>query len=206
MKFNWENFKKYCIAVHCNSKEELQDFLNKCEENNIEIEGDLHIFNEKDCYRVFTNGLMVYSIDYLENRNCEIVEWKLESKYDKEYTFTEVIQNIREMEEWECIQPMYTLKSIKKIMNRITFHYKGNVGKKSLTIDLNAKFKLVKRDKKVEFMEAIKAFNEGKIIKVKYNHPIDRETITETYDSEYTFHNDITPYKILNGEWYVEED
>ncbi|HDK7314602.1 TPA: hypothetical protein PTV97_003763 [Clostridium botulinum] len=61
-------------------------------------------------------------------------------------------------------------------------------------------------DKKVEFMEAIKAFNEGKIIKVKYNHPIDRETITETYDSEYTFHNDITPYKILNGEWYIEED
>ncbi|NFF75960.1 hypothetical protein FCV38_02905 [Clostridium sporogenes] len=59
-------------------------------------------------------------------------------------------------------------------------------------------------DKKVEFMEAIKAFNEGKIIKVKYYYPIDRETITETYDSEYTFHNDITPYKILNGEWYIK--
>ena len=35
-EFNWDEFKKEKIAVHCNTMQGTKDFINKCYENNID--------------------------------------------------------------------------------------------------------------------------------------------------------------------------
>ncbi|NFM26161.1 hypothetical protein FDB84_17360 [Clostridium sporogenes] len=67
---------------------------------------------------------------------------------------------------------------------------------------LNAKFKLVKKDKKVSFEEAIQAYLKGKDIKCIWN---DETTI---YNNGFIDSDDdkLTMGQILNGEWYIKED
>ncbi|HDK7215210.1 TPA: hypothetical protein PTV45_000570 [Clostridium botulinum] len=67
---------------------------------------------------------------------------------------------------------------------------------------INAKFKLVKKDKKVSFEEAIQAYLKSKDIKCIWN---DETTIYS--DGFLDSDNDkLTMGQILKGEWYIKED
>ncbi|MBY6758663.1 hypothetical protein HYH82_15325 [Clostridium botulinum] len=72
---------------------------------------------------------------------------------------------------------------------------------------LRAKFKLAKKDKKVSLEEAIKAFMEGKVIKVKHKNVVAIYE-PEEFNGEYILTDGDTfiPEEILYGEWYIKEE
>lgn len=70
---------------------------------------------------------------------------------------------------------------------------------------LNAKFTLVKQDKEVSFMDAMKAYDEGKIIYCKWIDFADNDCITKfKVDSSYNF--EAYNKQILEGTWYIKAD
>ncbi|WP_033063753.1 hypothetical protein, partial [Clostridium botulinum] len=78
---------------------------------------------------------------------------------------------------------------------------------------IKAKFKLVKKDKKVTVLEAMTAFNKGKTIKVKFIDATDGENETLEFipafvDGSWCIEEEqiITPYLVTDGEWYIKED
>ncbi|HCL4578725.1 hypothetical protein EXM36_02960 [Clostridium botulinum] len=83
-----------------------------------------------------------------------------------------------------------------------------NWGKCKITKNwLGSKFKMIKKDKKVEFIEAIKAFTKGKTIKVQYKNIIEIYE-PEEFNGEYilTDGDTLSPENILHGEWYIKEE
>ncbi|MBE1304545.1 hypothetical protein G4W71_10980 [Clostridium botulinum] len=222
--FNWNEFKKGEIVVYCDTKEKAINFLSECNLNNIKwadgeriiptqcFIGDFEEYKNGICYRFvndfYSYGLAHDEIDYYKNHDCyKTIEWEIENKidYDREYNILE----IKEFpEETEFIDNMgYKVKfenGCMKVWSNGTLKW----GKCKITKNwLGSKFKLVKKDKKVEFIEAIKAFTKGKTIKVQYKNIIEIYE-PEEFNGEYilTDGDTLSPENILHGEWYIKED
>ncbi|MBN3398136.1 hypothetical protein CF074_10690 [Clostridium botulinum] len=205
MEFNWSEFKYRCIAVHCNNENELNDFLKHCKENNINISSERK-FNIKLCYEIIEGDILTAGdIKYFKNQDYDIIEWEIENKidYDREYNILE----IKEFpEETEFVnEDIYVTKfkdGILQVKNK-TKNSLDSWSKCLITREwLRAKFKLIKKDKKVSFEEAIQAYLKGKDIKCIYN---DETTI---YNNGFIDSDDdkLTMGQILNGEWHIRED
>jgi len=126
--------------------------------------------------------------------------------HDGIYTFMEVIDNIKNNQKWVSIDTLYTLQSIEKVENHIVFNYDGNISNKSLTIDINTRFKLAKKDNKVSFMKAIQAYNEYKTIKCIWLNCIYEFEYKNNEANLINLEEDRLLNLILEGEWYIKED
>ena len=84
-EFNWDEFKKEKIAVHCNTMQDTKDFINKCYENNIgwhwtsKSETLSFLFKYYDSNRHF--DFDCYSLGWDEksfysDRGYKIIEWE----------------------------------------------------------------------------------------------------------------------------------
>ncbi|NFA13564.1 hypothetical protein EXM33_13720 [Clostridium botulinum] len=76
---------------------------------------------------------------------------------------------------------------------------------------INAKFKLVKKDKKVEFMQAIQAYGKTVYCIWRDNNGIEHKSeycIRNEWDQCITDQNceHLAPAEIVKGEWYIKED
>ena len=82
-EFNWNEFKKEKIAVHCNTMQGTKDFINKCYENNIDW-----------CDASKSETLSFLCKHYNSNRyfdfDCHSLEWDEKSFYsDRGYKIIE---------------------------------------------------------------------------------------------------------------------
>ncbi|NHL38684.1 hypothetical protein FDE95_19300 [Clostridium botulinum] len=198
--FDFGTLKYNYVAVHCNSQNELDKFIKQCEENDIIVGPDREFDKNYGYIIVDSERLYCDYVAALKNEDYDIIEWEIENKidYDREYNILE----IKEFpEETEFIDNMgYKVKfenGCMKVWSNGTLKW----GKCKITKNwLGSKFKLVKKDKKVEFIEAIKAFTKGKTIKVQYKN------IIEIYEPEEFNGDTLSPENILHGEWYIKED
>ncbi|MHB9909252.1 hypothetical protein [Clostridium botulinum] len=222
--FDWNEFKKGKVVVHCDTKEKAINFLSECNLQNIKWVDKEDIIPTK-CYfekyetgigyrfvpfesNEYCHGLTYDCLEFYETIGSNIIEWEIENKidYDGIYTFMEVINNIKNNEKWISIDTLYTLQSIEKVENHIVFNYDGNMSNKSLTIDINTRFKLVKKDKKVTFEEAIQAYNEYKTIKCIWLDYIYEFQYQNNEANLINLEEDRLLNLILEGEWYIKED
>ncbi|MBN3354028.1 hypothetical protein [Clostridium botulinum] len=222
MKFNWNEFKKGKIAVCCDTREKAINFLSECNLNNIKwADGeriiptqcfidDFEEYKNGICYRFvndfYSYGLAHDEIDYYNNHDFyKIIEWKIENKidYDKEYSIHEVME-FPEETIFKCGNCEYRVKDgeLEWLDEDI---WKLNLMTLKQTLAL--KFKVLKKDKKVEFIEAVKAFTKGKTIKVQYKNIIEIYE-PEEFNGEYilTDGDTLIPEEILYGEWYIKEE
>ncbi|EQB4340958.1 TPA: hypothetical protein ACXDAZ_002538 [Clostridium botulinum] len=225
--FNWNEFKKGKIVVYCNTKEKAINFISKCNSYNMkwsdggEIELTECYFEECEngiCYRFqnesYDTGLVFEELSYY-NDFYSIIEWRIEKRednmenkidYDREYNILEFMEFEKGTE--------FTLDD-RYICKVEDGYLKIKDGTGSWIIEhlakeiIKAKFKLVKKDKKVSFKEAIQAY--GKDIYCIYH---DGEEETEVYykvahkytQLEGNVQYSICPEQILNGEWYIKEN
>ena len=168
MEFNWNEFKKGEIVVHCDTKEKVINFINKCNSYNMKwsdgtkVKSTESYFEECEngvCYRFinddYGSALTFDELSYY--KGCyPIIEWKIENKidYDREYDIYEV------MEFPEGTELTYKNKHYKIKDEELYFVDKNRefISQKSLKDILTMKFKIIKKDKKVEFMQAIQAY------------------------------------------------
>lgn len=91
--------------------------------------------------------------------NFEEVEEK------KEYTFEEVVENIKPNEEYKSTREVFAIKSIKKgIFGELTFYHNGGF-EYEMSNHIDQKFVKIEQPKPVTTVEAFKMLDEGKIIK-----------------------------------------
>ncbi|HCL4466749.1 TPA: hypothetical protein N2D60_003535 [Clostridium botulinum] len=213
MEFNWDDFKHKYIAVHCDTRETLESFIDECKKNNINVASKIN-FNKDLCYEIIEEDILIGGdIYYFKGRGYEIIEWKIENKidYDREYDIYEVMGFSE-----ETIFNKIGTKFKYKIMYGDLYCFDTNTNeyeKSAMSLEriLNAKFKLVKKDKKIDFIEAIQAY--GKEVYCIWNDGDGTE-----HKSEYCIRNEwaqcitdqnceyLTPAEIVKGEWYIKED
>ncbi|AUN19988.1 hypothetical protein RSJ22_00380 (plasmid) [Clostridium botulinum] len=234
MEFNWDEFKKGEIVIHCDTKEKAINFLGECNLQNIKWADKEYIIPTKcyfgqyesdTCYRFlnsdFICGLTYKSLKFYKSLDLNIIEWEIEKgenmlndlttkklDYDREYDILE----IKEFpEETEFISEGKYISKLKDgfLKARYVDDISNSWTKCFLTKEwLNAKFKLVKKDRKVSFEEAMQAFrkeiyctlDDGKT-KVNYYIESKQSLLLDTNNILA-----ITPEEILNGEWYIKED
>ncbi|WP_242844855.1 hypothetical protein, partial [Clostridium botulinum] len=206
--FDFGTLKYNYVAVHCNSQNKLDNFIKQCEENDIIVGPDREFDKNYGYIIVDSERLYCDYVAALKNEDYDIIEWEIENKidYDGIYTLMEVINNIKNNEKWISIDTLYTLQSIEKVENCIVFNYDGNMSNKSLTIDINTRFKLAKKDKKVPFEKAMQAYNEYKTIKCiwqKDTFEFDGNERLRLIDIK---EEGMLLNLILNGEWYIKEE
>ncbi|EPY2296344.1 hypothetical protein ACXATC_004037 [Clostridium sporogenes] len=223
IKFNWEGFKNSEFMVHCDTEEKAKDFIKQCYDKGIEWKYDgsknktnWHIHEKDTCYvinDIYNNILNHCRIKFCIEQGFKIIEWEIDKMdYDREYNIVEIMEfpegtefvrisdelfvKIGYSNNWECkiLISGYTERPCKL----------SDIWTKS-------KFKLIRKDKKVSFEEAIQAY--GKDI---YCIWIDDDEIE--HKSEYCIRNEweqcitdqnceyLTPTEIVKGEWYIKED
>ncbi|KOM98068.1 hypothetical protein ACP49_09295 [Clostridium botulinum] len=207
MEFNWDEFKNDYIAVHCNTEYDLNDFLNKCKENDIELCAEEYLNKELAYIIDDDNFLRRCQINGLVEEGFDIIEWEMESPfienkidYDREYNILEIMQfpeGIEFIDNMGC--KVKFENSYMKVWSNATLNW----GKCKITKNwLGSKFKMIKKDKKVSFEEAIQAYLKSKDIKCIWN---DETTIYS--DGFLDSDNDkLTMGQIVKGEWYIKED
>lgn len=94
MNFDWNEFEKGKIAVHCNTYTKALNFLNKCTERN--YKGSIYPFLYNKAYN---NGIIYdyykqrlnhgYNIDYYISAGYEIIEWEIEEEIFKAWELQE---------------------------------------------------------------------------------------------------------------------
>ena len=83
-KFNWDEFKKEKIAVHCNTMQGTKDFINKCYENNIDWYGApksktlsflCKHYNSNRYFDYDSHSLGWDEKSFYSDRGYKIIEW-----------------------------------------------------------------------------------------------------------------------------------
>lgn len=139
------------------------------------------------------------------------IEFKKEEGNMKELTFKEVIANIKPGEKYVCTDEGFAVKSIQLELDG-TYILTKNDESKSLYVN-RAKF--IKERKPVLFLNAIKAYEEGKTIRCEIAK--DYEGVCNKYKRDddrncggYNIINlsgvPIGTREILEGKWYIEEE
>lgn len=171
--FNWEEFKKGNIAVHCNTEEKAKDFLKECDREGITWQRGQYtheftkwdIFKEGTSYSFFINGIAITRLDLDKTQGYKIIEWEIDTM--KELTFTEVMANIKEGQVWECTREDARLKKIHIEKGSINFIYKDGLGMEVFGVKETDTFILQRKE--YTFQEAFKAYEEGKEIESAFN-------------------------------------
>lgn len=191
--FNWEEFKNGEIAVHCDTEEKANNFLNECDKQGIAwTDGDKT--TEINCWLLYKkNTSYVCSfeksklefgfLEYNKDKGLEIIKWEIDKM--KELTFKEVIANIKEGEVWES-----TVKTVSLINGAINIERKNKIETYYIYIKESELFKLQRKE--YTFQEAFKAYKEGRIPKSTINGQI--------LDS----HSRID-MRIIEGKWYIND-
>ncbi|MHB9950771.1 hypothetical protein CF055_17310 [Clostridium botulinum] len=206
--FDFGNLKYNYVAVHCNSQNELDNFIKQCEENDIIVDPDRQFDKNYGYIIVDSERLYCDYVAALKNEDYDIIEWEIENKidYDREYDIYEV------MEFPEGTELLYKNKHYKIKDEELYFVDKNRefISQKSLKDILTMKFKIIKKDKKVEFMQAIQAYGKtvyciwrdknDKMLKTFYEIKSNVSEIFDTNDSA------MCSEEILNGGWYIKED
>ncbi|MBO0575120.1 hypothetical protein EXQ42_09590 [Clostridium botulinum] len=213
VEFDWERFKNNKFVVLCDTEEKAKDFLKECDKRGLSWSGGKPVENHiyyKDydtCYTYNFNNCehLQYSSKsfYLDN-GYKIIEWEIENKidYDREYNIMEIMEFPVETE--FINEDLYIVKfkeGILQVKNK-TKNSLDSWSKCLITPNwLRAEFKLVKKDKKVSFSEAMEGLQQGKIIRC------DLLGVAEYYSLEDKTHSYVIgKKKILNGEWYIKEE
>ncbi|KEI90735.1 hypothetical protein N493_15105 [Clostridium botulinum B2 433] len=222
--FDWNEFKKGKVVVHCDTKEKAINFISKCNSYNMKWSDGTKVkstecyFEECEngiCYRFknddYGSVLTFEELSYYNNF-YPIIKWEIENKIDyyKEYIIEEMMEFENGTVFADIKYPDSTVTIKYDIDNgcKILINNDTNSPCKITNIWLNTKFKLVKKDKKVPFEEAIQAYkkevyciwNDGKS-KTEYRIESPLHGIRDV-----EFKKDITPEEILNGEWYIKEN
>lgn len=175
--FNWEEFKKGNIAVHCDTEEKAKDFLKKCDKEGIRWQRGQYtheftkwdIFKEGTSYSFFINGIAITRLDLDKAQGLKIIEWEIDTM--KELKSLEVIANIEEGQAYKCTRKNARVKAIKrKIVDNkdvIEFLVDGKCGYSSFAIEVDDTFTLHRKE--YTFQEAFKAYEEGKEIESDFN-------------------------------------
>ena len=171
--FNWEEFKKGNIAVHCDTEEKAKDFLKECDKEGIRwrYNNERTITEGSNCWRVEKENTsyscmgrfctLEYS-NYKTHRDkgLEIIKWEIEDM--KELTFTEVIATIKEGQIWES-----DYVTIYKKNGGISISFKKGKAYSMHTFSCSTKYKLQRKE--YTFQEVFKAYEEGKEIESVFN-------------------------------------
>ncbi|HDK7180744.1 TPA: hypothetical protein PTW06_003664 [Clostridium botulinum] len=225
MEFNWNEFKKGEIVIHCDTKEKAINFLSECNLQNIKWVDKEYIIPTK-CYfekyetgigyrfvpfesNEYCHGLTYDCLEFYETIGSNIIEWEIENKidYDREYNIMEIMEFEEGTEftlddRYICKVKNEELRLKDGTGNWILEHLRKRI--------INAKFKLVKKDKKVNFSEAIQTYGKEVYCIWKDDDGIEHK-------SEYCIRNEwdqcidqncehLAPAEIVKGEWYIKED
>lgn len=225
MEFDWEGFKNNKIAVYCDTEEKAKDFLTKCYEKEIFWSGNnkdlLHWnhYGNNTCYNYdfekYKTIQFAPKCFYENNKENEykIIEWEIKNKidYDREYNIMEIME-FPENTNFVRVSDDLLLK-IGCSNNgecKILINICANIECKLSDIWTKSKFKIVKKDKKVTFQEAIQAY--GKDIYCIWGNDnnekhVSNYKIRNKWDEILDFNNDyLSPEEIINGEWYIREE
>lgn len=83
--FNWEEFKQCYIAVHCDTEEKANDFLEYCKNNGVVCMNGWTIHENKTCYS-YGDSLGTLSLGdkkFYEKKGYKIIEWSIDKMKDK---------------------------------------------------------------------------------------------------------------------------
>lgn len=209
--FNWEEFKKGNIAVHCDTEEKAKDFLKKCDKNDIKWETGEYThesteWNEhkkETSYSHYIKGVVIARLGLNKALGYKIIEWEIDTM--KELTFTEVIENIKEGEVWRNRISKKNLREISKKEGIIDFTF-VDTDRSVLSVREEDTFTLHRKE--YTFQEAFKAYEEGKEIesmKFKYKK-IEGEDKFYSKNNQGWFNNDggFEPVEI-RGKWYIND-
>lgn len=219
MEFDWEGFKNNKIAVHCDTEEKAKDFLSKCYKKGLFWSGDNKdllywnhhenntCYNYSREYKTIQFSPKCFCLNYKDN-NYTIIEWEIDKMdYDREYNIMEIM----EFEEGtEFVSEYNRNVKFEKGMLKVKAHENEWIICSLAKAWLNEKFKLIKKDKKVSFKEAIQAY--GKEIYCIWKNANMEEhksiyCIKNEWEEILDFHNEyLSPKEILNGEWYIKEN
>lgn len=214
--FNWEEFKRGNIAVHCDTEAKAKDFLEKCDTKGIKFKARNRTtegtnswkwYKEQTIYCINNNKLLYSS--YLERRarraiGYKIIEWEIDTM--KELTFTEVIANIKEDEVWES----YYVAIYKK-NGGISISFKEGKSYSMHTFSCSTKYKLQRKE--YTFQEAFKAYEEGKEIEycngTKYKKIDNEDHYKGEYDVRFCSKSCEYDYWFgfdeVRGAWYIND-
>lgn len=219
--FNWEEFKRGNIAVHCDTKEKAKDFLKKCDKEGIRwrYHNERTITEGGDCWRVekentsyscmgrfCTLGYSNYKT--YRDKGLEIIKWEIDTM--KELTFTEVMANIKEGQVWECTREDARLKKIHIEKGSINFIYKDGLGMEVFGVKETDTFILQRKE--YTFQEAFKAYEEGKEIesvysRCRYKKGKGKDTFMYLADwMEFDWMEfDSIELEEIRGKWYIND-
>ncbi|NFH48127.1 hypothetical protein FC976_13075 [Clostridium sporogenes] len=222
MEFDWEGFKNNKFVVLCDTEEKAKDFLKECDKRGLSwsdgksAENYIYYKDYDTCYTYNFNNCehLQYSSKsfYLDN-GYKIIEWEIENKidYDREYNIMEIME-FPENTNFVRVSDDLLLK-IGCSNNgecKILINICANIECKLSDIWTKSKFKIVKKDKKVTFQEAIQAY--GKDIYCIWGNDnnekhVSNYKIRNKWDEILDFNNDyLSPEEIINGEWYIREE
>ena len=112
MEFNWLGFEEGVFAVHCATKEDVDDFLNECEKREYHVlesmkKGGRHFYyyGKDMCYAYDDFAGVCYSPkDYYLEMGYEVVKWQ---KEEQPKTIRSVLENIQEGETYQAVGDRY---------------------------------------------------------------------------------------------------
>ncbi|ENK0558024.1 hypothetical protein AB2T19_002833 [Clostridium botulinum] len=174
------------------------DFLDIVSDGKFEYcPGHMELCNTEDCDKVCWE-CWENAIKNIKFKGEHDMKNKID--YDREYNILEIMQFPEGIEFIDNIGCKVKFEnSYMKVWSNATLNW----GKCKITKNwLGSKFKMIKKDKKVSFEEAIQAYLKSKDIKCIWN---DETTIYS--DGFLDSDNDkLTMGQILKGEWYIKED
>lgn len=206
--FNWEEFKNGEIAVHCDTEEKANNFLNECDKQGIAwndgdktTEINCWFWHKKNTSYACSFGKSKLVFDFLEyhkDKGLEIIKWEIDKM--KELTFKEVIANIKEGQIWESDIKIIKCSSSGNISVRSKFDDNTQI----MTFNKNNLYKLKREEYTLQ--EAFKAYEEGKEIESCY-------TATKFCENKYLENNVYADWKLsvrfkvdeIKGKWYINE-
>lgn len=217
--FNWEEFKNGEIAVHCDTEEKANNFLNECDKQGIAwTDGDktteinCWFWYKKDTSYACSEGkskLTFESLEHYKDKGLEIIKWEIDKM--KELTFKEVIANIKEGEVWDdgflkIRMKRGTISISIRSLNEEPF--KNIIG---FVINPCKKFKLQRKEYK--FDEAFKAYEEGKeieniVTKYKFKKSNDGMIKITQRSGNITLTNESSVFVTIDeirGKWYIND-
>ena len=155
MEFNWLGFEEGVFAVHCATKEDVDDFLNECEKREYRVlesmkKGGRHFYyyGKDMCYAYDDFAGVCYSPkDYYLEMGYGVVKWQ---KEEQAKTIANVLQNIQEGETYQAVGDRYISCKDGKITIGTDSH--------SVTFLQNEYFRKVKE---VDFATAIEYMKQG---------------------------------------------
>ena len=107
MEFNWLGFEEGVFAVHCATKEDVDDFLNECEKREYRVlesmrKGgrDFYYYGKDMCYIYDDFAGVCYSPKgYYEGMGYEVVKWQ---KEEQPKTIAIVLEDIEDGEIYQA--------------------------------------------------------------------------------------------------------